>query len=152
MSFEINKPLHDLLSASVTAHVHEYNSVDPTNIIEADKDAKVHVIWNLSGPLAPFVAGTWYVSIFMERMGPGADLRVPLTPGLAIPLDPDTGINHYEAWVDIPANTVVITKDEGTVPFRLVATVAYRTPKGRPGPMAGFVEMAPVQFYIDDIN
>lgn len=152
MSFEINEPLNGLLSGAISAHVHEYGSVAPRTILEADKDARIHVRWTLDGVLAPFVAGTWYVNAFLELMGPGRDLRLPLMPGVAVPLTPRRGPVQYEAWVDIPANTITITDDEGTKPYKLVVTVTYRAPNNQPGPMAGFVDGPVLQFYKDDLN
>lgn len=151
MPFEINKPLTGLLTGDITAHVHEYGSVEPITILEADKMARVHVIWTLSGPLTPFLCGKWYVSAFLESMGPGEEFRLPLAPGEAVALNPKPGPVTYEAWVDIPANRVKVTDTEGTLPYKLVVTVAYRAPNGQPGPMAGFVDGPVLQFYRVDV-
>lgn len=151
MPFEINKPLHGLLTGTIAAHVHEYDSVDPTTIVEADKDAKVHVLWSLDGALAPFISGKWYVSVFLESLGPGPELRLPLAPGKEIALTPNVGPVSYEAWVEIPKNTIQIAETEMTRPYKLVATVTYRAPNGKPGPMAGFVENSVIQFYRVDV-
>jgi hypothetical protein len=144
MPFEINRPLQNLLTGNISAHVHEINSVEPTTILEVDKEFVVHISWSLDGPLTPFVAGTWQVNVFFESIGPGPELKLPL-PTLELPLDPNIGPNYYEALVSIPANTL---KDaDATVPYKMVTTVTYRTPKGRPGPMAGFVESPVLQTY-----
>jgi hypothetical protein len=148
MAFEINRPLHGLLTGDISAHVHEVGSVDPVTILEADKDFIVHILWSLSGPLAPFVAGTWYVNVFFESIGPGPELKLPV-PTISIPLRPDVGINNYEARVDIPANT--FRGADATIPYKMVSTVTYRAPNGRPGPMAGFVESPVLQLYVTDI-
>jgi hypothetical protein len=147
MSFEINHPLTGSLYGGIDAYITEVDSVAPTTILEADKDFKVHVKWWLDGPLTAYVCGEWCVSIFLESIGPGPELRLPAQP-VEIPLDPCPGRNDYAAWIVIPANT--IKPEECAVPYKLVTTVTYRSPKHKPGPMAGFVEGPILQFYVTD--
>ena len=147
MPFEINRPLAGSLTGGISAYVTEVDSVEPTTILEADKDFKVHINWYLEGPLTPFVCGSWCVSIFMESIGPGPELKLPAEE-LHIPLEPCPGRNDYSAWVLIPADT--IRPEHCNVPYKLVATVTYRTPKDKPGPMAGFVDGPVLQFYVTD--
>lgn len=147
MSFEINRPLAGLLTGTISAFVTEVDSVDPTTIIEADKDFKVHINWSLEGSLTPYVCGSWCVSIFLESIGPGPELKLPVEP-VTVPLDPAPGRNEYSAWILVPAGT--IQPEHCNVPYKLVSTVTYRTPKNRPGPMAGFVDGDVLQFYLVD--
>lgn len=148
MPFEINEPLQSLFTGTIRAHVHAIDGVEPKTIIEADKPARVHVLWSLDGPGTPFVAGTWCVSVFFESMGPAQEMRIPAEPGLQIPMTPTYGPNHYEAWVNLPADTIKVTSEEGTLPYKMVVTVTYRALNGQPGPMAGFVESPVLQFYV----
>jgi hypothetical protein len=147
MPFEINRPLHGSLNGGISAYVTEVDGVDPIGILEADKDFKVHITWYLEGPLTPYVCGDWCIGIFLESIGDAPELNLPAEP-LFIPLDPCPGRNEYAAWVLVPAGT--IEPKHCGVPYKLVATVTYRTPKHRPGPMAGFAEGPTLQFYVTD--
>lgn len=149
MPFEINSPLNSALSGDIHAFTTQADSVEPITILEADKDFKVHVHWYLEGNLTPFVCGTWCVSVFLESIGPGPELKLPAEP-IRIELEPCPGRNEYSAWVLVPAGT--IRSEHCSVPYKLVTTVTYRTPKDRPGPMAGFVEGPVVQFYESDFS
>ncbi|NTU81271.1 MAG: hypothetical protein HGA45_18135 [Chloroflexales bacterium] len=153
MPFEINAPLVGLLNGDINVHVHEFGSVAPISILEADKAAAVHVTWSLSGALVPFTTGTWYVSAFLESMGPGPDKRLPIAPGAAVPLTPQPGVGPvaYNVLIPIPANTIEITSAEITKPYKLVVTVTYSGPTGQPGPMAGFSDGPMLQFYRVDV-
>jgi hypothetical protein len=144
MAFEVNHPLNAGLTGDIAAYVTEVDGVDPTTIIDVNKDAKVHISWRLDGALTPFVCGHWCVSIFLESIGEGPELSLPAEPA-EVPLHPEPGPKAYEAWILIPAGT--IAPEHCSVPYKLVSTVTYRTVKGRPGPMAGFVEGPVLQFY-----
>jgi hypothetical protein len=144
MPFEINRPLNVGLTGDIAAYVTEVDSVDPTTIIDTNRDFKVHLNWYVEGALTPFVCGTWCISLFLESIGDGPELRLPAEP-VELPLHPQPGRNEYEAWIRIPAGT--IAPEHCSVPYKLVSTVTYRTVKGRPGPMAGFVEGPVLQFY-----
>jgi hypothetical protein len=149
MPFEINRPLDAGLAGDINAYVAQADSVEPTTIIEADKDFKVHIKWHLEGDLTPFVCGYWCVSVFLESIGPGAELRLPDYP-VELSLEPAPGRNEYVAWILVPAGT--IKTEHCGIPYKLVSTVTYRTPRGRPGPMAGFVEGPVLQFYESDFS
>lgn len=124
---------------NVHAHVHEYRIVAPKPVIETDKEARVHVRWTMDGDMTPFITGMWHVSAFLEMTNAGdAPLRMPLTPCEAIPLTPQVGPVDYEAWVKIPANTVMTTV--AAQPYKLVVAVAYYAPADQPAPLPGFME------------
>lgn len=133
------------LSGEIEAWVTEIGGVDPVTIIRADEDFQVHVKWTLKGHLTEFVCGFWCVSVFLESIGPGPEIRYP-EPPLEVRLMPCPGDNTYEVWVQIPANTLSIA--DCSTPYKLVTTVTYLTEKRNPGPMAGFVEGPLLQFYI----
>ena len=144
MPFEINRPLNAGLSGDITGYVSEVDSVDPVTIIDVNKDFKVHINWALEGAFTPFICGSWCVNVFLESIGDGPELNLPAAP-VDVPLNPEPGRNEYSAWQLIPART--IKPEHCSVPYKLVSTVTYRTVKGRPGPMAGFVEGPILQFY-----
>ncbi len=141
--FETSGPLASpYLSADIGAYITEVGGVDPTSIIRVDEDWKVHVNWILKGHLTEFVCGQFCISVYLESMGPGPELKVS---ELHIDLDPEPGDNEYAVWLTVPAGT--ISADDCSTPYKLVTTVTYLTPKSRPGPMAGFVEGPILQFY-----
>lgn len=144
MPFEINRPLNYGLAGTIDAFVSEVDGVEPTTIIDVRKAFKVHVNWTLEGALTPYICGTWCVHIFLESIGDGPELNLPAEP-VRVPLHPDNGPKTYEAWIEVPAGTIL--PEHCSAPYKLVTTVTYRTVKDRPGPMAGFVEGAVLQFY-----
>ena len=144
--FETSGPLvSPYLSGDISAWVTEVGGVDPVTIIRADQDFQVHVHWTLKGHLTEFVCGYWCVSVFLESIGPGKEIRYP-EPPLEIKLTPRPGDVDYAVWVQIPANTLDIA--DCSTPYKLAATVTYLTELRNPGPMAGFVEGPLLQFYI----
>jgi hypothetical protein len=149
MPFEINTPLlGGSLTGSINAYVTQPSSVNPITIIEADKDFEVHINWELSGTLTPFIAGNWRVHVFLESIGNAPELNLPVVP-VIIPLKLISGPVSYSATVVVPANTV---KPVDSVPYKLVATVTFHSVLDRPGPMAGFVEGPLLQFYVSDFS
>lgn len=143
--FETSGPLAPPnLSAQIGALVTEVGGVDPTTIIRVDQDWKIHVYWTVKGNLTELVCGKWCVNAFLESMGPGPEIN--LHPAdLKIDLQPAPGANDYYAMLLIQAGAV--KADDCSTPFKLVVTVTYMTPKGQPGPAAGFVEGPILQFY-----
>lgn len=151
MPFEINHPLHGLLNGTIDTSIIEVGGVNPTSILEGDKDFEVHVKWTLSGPLTPFVAGSWHVNLYFEAIGPGVEPKVPAPAQtqIVVPLAPAPSPNNYSATVTVPAGTLEATKDSR--PYLLVVTVTYRTVLDKPGPMAAFRETRMLQVYRDDV-
>jgi hypothetical protein len=132
------------LSGEIGAYITEVDGVDPVTIIRSDQDWKVHVHWTLSGKLNEFVCGEWCLNLFLESIGPGRELRLP-DEELHVHLKPQPYETRYWETICIPAGRVPV--DMCGTPYKLVVTVTYLTPKGEPGPMAGFVEGPVVQFY-----
>jgi hypothetical protein len=137
------------LSGEVYAWITEVGGEDPVTIIRADQDFKVHLKWRLKGRLAEFVCGKWCLSIFLESIGPGREIKYP-RESLELDLVPcpedEEGANEYSAYITVPSGT--IRPDDCSTPYKLVTTVTYLTPKDNPGPMAGFVEGPIIQFYV----
>ena len=113
---------------NIHAHVHEYGVITLKNSIEADKNVQVHVRWGMYSDLNPSITGTWTVSAFLESLHPGNTERIAITPDTTISLTPRHGSVDYEAWVKIPANTVVFTEHERAKPSTLVVVVTYNVP------------------------
>ncbi|RMG94743.1 MAG: hypothetical protein D6706_13260 [Chloroflexi bacterium] len=132
-----------LLRGTISAAVHEHGGVSPTTIIRTDTPASVHIKWRLEGPLASMICGKWHVHVNLESIGPGReyslfdrDCQLDLNPG---------GDGNYECHFDIPPGTVRAAH-QGT-PYKMVVTLTYRDPTGRPGPMAAYYEGPILQFF-----
>lgn len=144
MPFEVSSPLAELLDGNIRAYVTEVGGVAPTTLIRTDQNALVHVEWSLDGALTEFICGSWCVSVHMESIGPGPEIRLP-EPALTLDLAPAPGRNDYQAVVTIPAHSI---EPQGcAAPYKLAVVVSYRSPAGRATSMAGFVELPILTFY-----
>jgi hypothetical protein len=143
--FEVQTPVYPPLKGGITAEVLEEGQ--PTNyIIRSDKEWSVKVHWFLEDPLTRCICGYWCLHLYMESIGPGAELVVPYGD-IKIPLEP-CGDGRY--WYEIKVRPGFIKPEHCSVPYKLVAALTYRTPCDEPGPMAGFCELPLVQFYESD--
>ncbi|MCI0339389.1 MAG: hypothetical protein L0226_17595 [Acidobacteria bacterium] len=154
------------LSGGVSASVWEKGGVAPTNIVRIDKPWGVKINWYLEGTLVPFICGWWCLSLYFEGMGsPRGQSYAPKGEGyeegyydeefdlkseIKIPLNPcleldENGHANYCYNFDIPEGTV--KSAHCGRPYKLVAALTYNTCCDCPGPMAGFVELAMIQFY-----
>lgn len=129
------------LAGRINAAVHEHGGVAPTRIIRTDTDWAVHINWELSGSAVPMLCGTWHVHVRLESMGPGGEHSL-FDPDCNLPLD---GGTDYKCHFDVPAGRIKAAHD-GT-PYRLLVTLTYRTPKGKPGPIAAYYDAGIYQFY-----
>lgn len=150
------------LKGTIEAAVYEVGEA-PTRILDIHDDWAVDVNWALTGPLQRFVCGTWGVDVYMESIGKGPEFELPDEKFEDIPLQPNpTG--QYHVHIPVPADFIKThletfneeLKEHGElkereretdIVYKMVVTVTYRDPMGRPGPIAGFVEMPMLQFY-----
>lgn len=147
--FEITMPTGTPLTGSVSAKIVDHQGVAPGHIIRVDNDWSVNFNWSLQGPLASCICGTWCLRVHLESIGPGPELALFEDKDIEIPLNP-CGDGNYTYKFHVPAGTV---SGEGCGPtYKVVATLTYRTPCDRPGPIAGFVDLGLVQFYEDRKN
>jgi len=117
-----------------------YESGRLTNrIINVTKPWDVRVSWCLVGCLKELICGKWCVNVHFEAIG-------------------DTGKEfhlHYPEFhfdchddcfhVSIPGREIPV--DRCTTPYKVVATLIYKSLCGKPGPILGFVEFPTIQFY-----
>ncbi len=140
------------------AHVHEGAASGPLagvqpvpiGVIRTDQDWSVHVHWHTEGNLVSILQGVWHLDLYLERMGAGPDLKLPVGPpeGLEIPLTPGSSPVFYNPFITVAAGTVPAPPSTHPVVYKLVTTIAYKyCPDGNFGLMAGFVEGPMVQFY-----
>jgi hypothetical protein len=139
-------PNNPHLSGAIDAFVVQEEgegAVKPTRIIRVGSDWSVHIEWELTGQLAKLICGEWCVHLYLESMGPGPELKLPVN-GHHVPLDP-CGDGKYEYWCRVRAGTV--TAEHCSTPYKLVIGITYLNYCGKPGPIAGFVEGPILQFY-----
>jgi hypothetical protein len=132
------------LTGTIGAEAHEPGEA-PTRIFDIHDLVEVDCEWSLTGSLARMICGTWECDLYMESMGAGREFEVE---GCSMPLDPG-GSGAYACTIKIPPDTIVPDTGETDIGYKMVVSVTYKDPKGRPGPIAGFVELPLVQFYKD---
>ena len=130
------------LTGSLDAELYEEGGACPTTIIDFDQNWGVNIKWELNGSLTPFVCGTWHLSLFFESIGSGPEFD--LCCDHTIPLDP-CGDGKYAYDFKVKKGTV--KKEHCGRPYKLVVALTYKTKCGKPGPMAGFIELPMIQFY-----
>jgi hypothetical protein len=136
------------LTGDVDILTHQDPDPDPNTVLEIQDQWMVRAHWWIQGPIVPFMAGTWHVSVIVESMGKAGEktlktVDVPFTPPVGNP-------RHY--LVDIPIPSYLTEPDpekaitEDGV-YQLVVVITYTTPGGQVGRMAGFNEGPLLQFY-----
>ena len=118
-------------------------AVEPSHVIRIDTDWSVHVEWELVGHLTKLISGKWCLSVLLESIGPGPELKLPANAH-DIPLNP-CGDGQYKYWFRIDKGTV--PAQACSTPYKLVVAITYYNECGKPGPIAGFYEGPIVQFY-----
>lgn len=156
VSFEVPFEEKQFHIQHLVAHVHEGPAAPtpplpaPIGIIRTDQEAHVHLHWHTTGSLVPLLQGYWHVDLYLERMGPGPDLRVPVGPpeGIDVPLTPGPSPQVYNVNIDISPSALPIPTVDHPQNYMLITTITYKFCKDRGfGLMAGFVEGPMVQFY-----
>jgi hypothetical protein len=146
------------LWGEIEATVYEVGEA-PSRILDIHDPWNIDVKWKLSGPTARFICGTFAVDAYMESIGRGPEFELPddAKELAEISLQPNP-TNEYSATFKVPADYIrtAVENDPGHRPeresdivYKLVVTVTYKDPCGRPGPIAGFVEYPMLQFYYD---
>jgi hypothetical protein len=151
------------LHGSIGAKVCELGEA-PSRILDIHDPWYVQVDWTLTGPLSRFICGSWAVDVYMESIGRGPEFELPDDAVENIPLRPGSDGN-YSARIDVPADFIKTHLEtyreehkedkkllerperETDIVYKMVCTVTYKDPSGKPGPIAGFVEMPMMQFY-----
>lgn len=142
--FEVELPAN-VLSGTVGAELHEIGEPS-TRILDINDDAEIDVNWSLTGWMQRMVCGSWEVDAYFESIGEGKEFE--LEGPQAMPVDP-TGNGQYKTSIKLPAGTIQTAPDETDILYKVTVSVTYKDPGGRPGPIAGFVELPMVQFYKD---
>jgi hypothetical protein len=116
----------------------------PTRIFDIHDTVEVYVEWSLPQPLARMICGTFDCDLFLESQGKGEEFEIE---GHVVKLDPAKSV--YFDVITIPADRIHPAPGETDIPYKLTVTVIYKDQLGRPGPIAGFVELPLVEFYKD---
>ncbi len=146
------------LNATISALVREKGEA-PSHILDIHDRWYVDVKWTLKGKLARMLCGTFQVDAYLESIGHGKELELPddSVTLSQVQIQPySTG--EYSARFDVPPEFIQASwekepdgsfKREPAIPYKMVVTVTYKDPVGRPGPLAGFVEYPMLTFYYD---
>ena len=133
------------LTGKIGAEAHEPGEA-ATRIFDINDLVEVDCQWTLTGSLSRMICGTWNCDLYMESMGEGKEFEIEGCTDM--PLDPG-GSGSYACTIKIPPGTIQPAQGETDIPYKMVVSVTYKDPKGRPGPIAGFVELPLTQFYLD---
>ena len=140
---EIDFPDFDL-KAYFSAYLYEADEVPTNRIIRVDEAWGIKLHWWLEGRWASCLCGYWCAQVHFESIGKGPEFQLPVSNTNLIELDP-CGSGHYYHDLQVPARFV---KPECCSSiYKIVASLTYRTPCKKPGPIAGFCELPLVQFY-----
>lgn len=112
------------------------NTQQPVRIIPTTDSWSISASWDILGLIAPFLAGDWNVSAYLEALDGGTDpgqVGTPPNMTIVVPLSsvPLASPRNYSATINVPAGQV------RTGLFNLTVAITY-TIGGTPEPMAGF--------------
>ncbi|MCL6512748.1 MAG: hypothetical protein K6U78_18935 [Anaerolineae bacterium] len=144
------EPAYDGEMEAQVIEIAEQDTPVPTNHIRTTQNWRVNVKWEMRGALAAFLVDEFRLRAFLESIGPGAELALPIGGPLVVntmagPLSFPGGVatRTYTADINVPA---------GTVPpgvYKLVTTLQLHddAPPGAPYPIAGMVEGPFLNFF-----
>jgi len=138
------------LTGTIAVGVHEAGEPE-ARIFDVRDQLLIDVDWSLTGPLQRMVCGTFGIDVYMESIGKGREFELADVDNIQVQ---PTGSGQYHQTITVPAGTIKthVEKDgdvETDIVYKMVVTVTYRDPGGRPGPIAGFCELPMFQFYYD---
>lgn len=138
----LETPFPAILSGNINAVVTDpADPGTPQTIIERDDDFHVIVNWNLTGPLAPFMAGEFTVKVYVEDIA-ATNYQGQIGPTMIVNLNEAPPVLNRPYHRDF-------TITHGTIPagvYRLTTVLTYAN-LGVPLEMAGFVEGPLIQLY-----
>jgi hypothetical protein len=123
------------------------------NIVRIDQPWEVSLQWTVTGLVVPAMAGDFHLTVYLEALGPGADLDLPNVPG------PDEEViaftsgtlgvltRTFNHTISFGAGTPALPANVRQRSYKLIVAVTYTETDGTPGPMAAFTEGPIVQFY-----
>jgi len=119
-----------------------YERGEHTNcIINVHYPWEVRIWWHLYGSLRSCLCGTWCPCVSLESIGPGREFRLCYDE-----FKFDCNDNYW--YGAIPGEG--LEPDDCSSPYKLVATVTYKTLCDYPGPILGHCELPLVNFFHAD--
>lgn len=123
------------------------------NIVRIDQPWEVSLQWTVTGLVVPAMAGDFHLTVYLEALGPGADLDLPNVPGpdeevIAFTSGALGGLTRtFNHTISFGAGTPALPANVRQRSYKLIVAVTYTETDGTPGPMAAFTEGPIVQFY-----
>lgn len=133
---EFPGPYQYLFHGHIQANICDPNGTPASSIISMTDAWRLEVNWQVHGVFVPSICGKWKVTAYLESLGPGPE---PIIAERTIQM---TGENNYSETFWIGPG---LPSEPG--PYKLVVTLTSLTPKGKPAPFAGYVELPILQFY-----
>lgn len=107
----------------------------PNAVITYTDPFRIHATWSVAGSAVPFLGGEWSVRALVESIGVGFEGQIG--PTQTVPL---TGqLTPYEAYIDVPAQTLPAPAVAEDTVYKLVVLVSHKM-FGVSTPIAGFGE------------
>jgi hypothetical protein len=145
---------------NLSAQVVEFANPDeaiPTNHIRTTQNWAVDVSWEMRGIQTTFLVDQFHIRVFLEAIGPGAELALPaagprMIGTLVPPLSSCGGVACRQYNNATTGNQTRILTPAGTVPagvYKMVTVVQLHddAPPGTPYPIVGTVEGPIITFF-----
>jgi hypothetical protein len=139
-TFQVPAPHPGQLAGRIEAKLVDSGG-NPPDIIKAADKWGVEMVWELTGSLVPLIGGSWNLRLNIDQLGGPADFNFPDLQPVDVPVTPGNG--SYTETIFVPGNK--LTAAPGGSTYQVVASLAYTTPAGTPGQMAGYVNCGVVQ-------
>lgn len=110
---------------------------NPSHVIRSDQDWGVQVEWEVNGPLTQWLDAQFRISVFLERIGTGSDIDLPIVNvhTLSEPYDPTAQSRTYKRDVNVNAGDIA----PGV--YKIVTCLQlFEQATGNPTPIAGLAE------------
>jgi hypothetical protein len=130
-----------------------FDPATPHNVIETADPWAIKVDWEISGPTAGLMGGTWFVTAYLDdrdgeatftgRVAPTIELKVNSQPSAPLP-------RKYSVVIDVPAKKVTEGLYDLTVAILYENTGLPGTDKGIKHSVAGFSDGPTLEFYKTD--
>jgi hypothetical protein len=139
-TFQVPAPQPGQLAGRIEARIVDSGG-NPPDIIKAGDPWGVEFVWELTGTLVPLIGGTWNLRLNIDQLGGPKDFNYPESSPVDVPVTPANG--SYSKTINVPVGK--LTADAGGSTYQVVASLAYTTPAGTPGPLAGYVNCGVIQ-------
>ena len=126
----------------------------PNNVIETADPWQINVHWEITGPTAGLMGGTWFVNAYLDDRDGEATFSGRLLPApieLKVNSQPSSPLpRKYDTVISVPAGKVTPGLYDLTVAILYENTGAPGTDKGIKHSVAGFSDGPILEFYKTD--